>query len=360
MSDTNLLPPPPLESKRSPTGYWVLLLVFMLVLGAIAVGVANVRHQLKSEIKELEHKITDLNRDQGQRYDDVVEDLDKARMRLENNLNSHQSRLGDIDQRLEEHQKRLQSVTSRSLDERLLTEALLLLKQSNQRLLLEKDITSATTLLAEVEKMLSSATGFAANTEFLALRQAINRDLTALRLLAPIDKEGLYLQLNSLIELAPQLTQKPKFEEKENTDEPVVTSSWRDWVNEAWLRAKHGLRNYVRLETRSEKIKPLLNEEASQLVELSLRLLLEQAQVALLQGRQTIYLTTLNKADDLLNQYYWESASLSQYRATLQQLRTANLTQELPSLSESIGLLQGLIERQTTTAAANTAEAPAL
>ena len=53
-----------LEPKRSSTGYWVLLLVFILVLGAIAVGVANVRHQLKSEIKELEHKLTDLGRDQ--------------------------------------------------------------------------------------------------------------------------------------------------------------------------------------------------------------------------------------------------------------------------------------------------------
>jgi uroporphyrin-III C-methyltransferase len=357
MSDTSLKLPSPAAPARPLTGYWVMLLVCMLVFGAIAVGVANVRHQLKSEIKELEHKLTDLGRDQGQRYDDVTEDLEKARLRLENNLNSHQSRLSDIDQRLEEHQKRLQSLTSHSLDERVLTEALLLLKQSNQRLLLEKDVTGATTLLAEVEKMLASITGLSANTEFLTLRQAINRDLTALKLLTPIDKEGLFLQLNSLIDLAPQLSQKPKFEIKDDALEPVVTTSWRDWVSEAWLRAKHGLSNYVRLESRSEKIKPLLSDESTQIIELTLRLVLEQAQVALLQGRQAVYTTSLSKAESLLQQYYWESASLSQYRATLQQLRGANLSQELPSLSESIGLLQGLTE---PAAAPAPAEAPTL
>ncbi len=351
MNDTSEKPPIPPESKRSPTGYWVILLVFMLVLGAIGVGVANVRHQLKSEIKELEHKLADLGRDQNQRYDDVVEDLEKARFRIENNLNGHQSRLSDIDQRLEEHQKRLQSLTSHSLDERLLTEALLLLKQSNQRLLLEKDVPGATILLTEVEKMLSSATGLNANSEFLALRQSINKDLTALKLLTPIDKEGLFLQLNSLIELAPQLPQKPKFENKENSAEPVVTTSWRDWVGEAWLRFKHGLSNYVRLENRSDKIKPLLTEESSQLVELTLRLMLEEAQVALLQGRPSLYSSSLNKAEALLGQYYWESASLSQYLATLQQLRAANLSQELPSLSESLTLLQRLTEPSATGAA---------
>lgn len=351
MNDSSEKPPITPEPKRSSTGYWVLLLVFILVLGAIAVGVANVRHQLKSEIKELEHKLTDLGRDQNQRYDDVMEDLEKARYRIENNLNSHQGRLSDIDQRLEEHQKRLQSLTSQSLDERLLTEALLLLKQSNQRLLLEKDVPGATTLLTEVEKMLSSATGLTANSEFLALRQAINRDLTALKLLTPVDKEGLYLQLNSLIELAPQLPHKPKFEERANNTEPVVTSSWRDWVSEAWLRFKHGLSNYVRLENRSEKIKPLLTEESSQIIELTLRLVLEEAQVALLQGRASVYTGSLNKAEALLNEYYWESASLSQYLATLQQLRGANLNQELPSLSESVNLLQRLAEQNNAPAA---------
>lgn len=53
MNDSSEKPPITPEPKRSSTGYWVLLLVFILVLGAIAVGVANVRHQLKSEIKEL-------------------------------------------------------------------------------------------------------------------------------------------------------------------------------------------------------------------------------------------------------------------------------------------------------------------
>ena len=38
--------------------------------------------------------------------------------------------------------------------------------------------------------------------------------------------------------------------------------------------------------------------------------------MALLQGRPNLYTTSLNKAEALLNQYYWESASLSQYLAT--------------------------------------------
>ena len=52
-----------------------------------------------------------------------MEDLEKARFRIENNLNSHQGRLSDIDQRLEEHQNACNPSPAQSLDERLLTEA---------------------------------------------------------------------------------------------------------------------------------------------------------------------------------------------------------------------------------------------
>jgi uroporphyrin-III C-methyltransferase len=337
----------PAVAKRSYLGYWVLLLTFLVMLAATGVAVRNMKHQLKNEIKDLQAALEQNDKTQQERHDFLVEELANAKMRIDNNLNGHQSRLSEIDQRLQEHHKRLQSLTSRSLDDRLWAEALLLLKQANQRLLLERDIAGAVLLLTEAEKLLGASSLASSNADLLGLRQTLNRDLTALKLLKPVDKEGIYLQLNSLVELIPQLPNQPQFEAPANLpEEPLQTASWRDWVSESWRRFKQGMGNYIRLEDRSDLAKPIITQETAKLLQLNLRLELEQAQAALLQSHQLAYQRSLKSADTLLAEYFWEGDSQRQYRQTLAQLLEHDLEQALPSLSEGIQLLQAFSDRQ--------------
>lgn len=337
----------PAAAKRSYLGYWVLLFTFLVMLAATGVAVRNMKHQLKNEIKDLQAALEQNDKTQQERHDFLVEELASAKMRIDNNLNGHQSRLSEIDQRLQEHHKRLQSLTSRSLDDRLWAEALLLLKQANQRLLLERDIAGAVLLLTEAEKLLGASSLASSNADLLGLRQTLNRDLTALKLLKPVDKEGIYLQLNSLVELIPQLPNQPQFEAPANLpEEPLQTASWRDWVSESWRRFKQGMGNYIRLEDRSDLAKPIITQETAKLLQLNLRLELEQAQAALLQSHQLAYQRSLKSADKLLAEYFWEGDSQRQYRQTLAQLLEHDLEQALPSLSEGIQLLQAFSDRQ--------------
>ena len=168
----------PAAAKRSYLGYWVLLFTFLVMLAATGVAVRNMKHQLKNEIKDLQAALEQNDKTQQERHDFLVEELASAKMRIDNNLNGHQSRLSEIDQRLQEHHKRLQSLTSRSLDDRLWAAALLLLKQANQRLLLERDIAGAVLLLTEAEKLLGASSLASSNADLLGLRQTLNRDLT--------------------------------------------------------------------------------------------------------------------------------------------------------------------------------------
>lgn len=350
MTETSLpAPTTAAAAKGSRLGYWVLLFTFLVMLAATGLAVRNMRHQLKGEILKLQTKLEQSGDNQDDQLESLQETLNNTKLRVENNLNDHQSRLSELEQRIQDHQSRLQSLTNRTLDDRLLAETLLLLKQANLRLLLERDAPGALLLIAEAEHLLNKTT--LVDPELLAVRQAINRDLTALKLVKPLDKEGLYLQLTSLLELIPQLPQQPEFTPARATPEeemsaPDEHSSWTDWLGHSLHRLRIGIKNYVRLDDRSNPDKPILTPEAARLIELDLRLQLEQAQTALLQQRSVIFKQSLKTADQLLAEYYWESPVLSEYRRNLQRLSDEDVTPTLPSLAESLTQLQAYLDHK--------------
>lgn len=343
--------------KRSFWGYWALLFTFLVMLAATGLAVRNIKHQLKSEIKGLEARVVRAEQAADERVQSLDEDVSSAKSRIDNNLNGHQSRLTDIEARLQDHHTRLQSLTNRTLDDRLLAETLLLLRQANQRLMLERDISGAQLLLTEAEQLLNNSFAASVDPQFLILRQTLNRDLTALRLLKPVDKQGIFLQLGSLIELIPQLSTQPTFDQMAPAAptehiELDKNSSWRDWVSKSFGEFKAGLKNYIRLDERTDLDKPILSQETAKLVQLNLRLLLEQAQIGVLEQQPEIYQRSLNSADTLLAEYFWGADNLTQYRQSLQQLAQLDVAPPLPSVAETLKLLQSYIERkhESTTA----------
>ena len=144
--------------KRSLAGYWLMLFIFFMMLSAAGWEVRNMRHQLKNDILKLDDKLKQTMRNQDEQVDSLNETLGNAKQRIDNNLNDHQSRLSEIEQRIQEHQNRLQNLTNRTLDDRLLAETLLVVKQANTRLVLEHDIAGAQLLLSEAEQLLGHIT----------------------------------------------------------------------------------------------------------------------------------------------------------------------------------------------------------
>lgn len=335
-----VLPPP--AAPRPSYGLWIFSLIFLVLLFAMGWEMRNMRQHQKTELIKLDAKFNLSQQSQLQEFETLSENFSTSKQRISNNLNEHQARLNDFSDRQQALQLRLQSLSPRSLDNRRVLEAYLLIKQANLRLVLAQDIPSALILLQEADELLRN-TG-TQDAPLLQARQTLNQHLTALKLIPDVDKNGLYLKLNTLQTLIPSLPLQPSPPtaptEPPSSTAPDKHSRWTQWFTYGWQQFQQHLKHYIRVEDHSDSLKPLLNQETAQLIQLTLRLHLEQAQSALLSQNSQAFQLSLTDAQQLLDTYFWPSPALGEYKQSLAELQTTPLSPALPSLSDCLQQLQ--------------------
>ena len=253
-------------------------------------------------------------------------------------------------QQLEGQQKRLASLSTTSREDWLLAEAEYLLNIANQRVLMERTAENALALLRSADERLQQAGEGSGDAEVFAIRKALSRDLAALEQIEPLDKEGLYLRLYALAE---QVDELPRLQVEEfGADAPAAVPPEDDaepgWATRMW----HGLRDlagsldrYLRIDDVEAPAKPLVDSYATRLAALNVRLLLEQAQLALLQEESTVYRHSLEKALELLQNYYIASEQNERLQAAVKELAELDVAPQLPDISESLTLLRDYLRQ---------------
>lgn len=253
----------------------------------------------------------------------------EERRRLIADLQLGQQQLGE----------RVDRVLGASRQEWRLAEAEHLLRLASLRLSALQDVASARFLVAAADQILHDHDDPAA----FAAREQLVGVLEALRRLPLIDRTGLFLQLTALGEQAAQLnTRRPEFHPPQDSSLPAATqvaegdgaSAWADW----WRR----LSGFVRLEFRaSDEVKPLLAGETLEQLRLALRLALEQAQWAVLNGQPQVYHSALEQARALLQRYFGlDTAENQALHDRLGQLASQPVDQELPDLTPALNALE--------------------
>ena len=106
------------------------------------------------------------------------------------------------------------------------------------------------------------------------------------------------------------------------------------------------LKSLVSLKRSDTPFEAPLNIQQYQLLEHSLRLMLEQAQWALLKADQTLYVASLSNAID------WIDSKLRHHKAvklsdSIKQLKTQNIQMTLPDVSQSLRLLRQILSDRT-------------
>jgi len=92
-------------------------------------------------------------------------------------------------------------------------------------------------------------------------------------------------------------------------------------------------------------LEPLLAPEQSYYLKQNLRLMLEQASVALLDRKQAAFRHSLGKASRWIEQYFSDTETHTQVlQQTIQQLGREQITHSLPDISVSLQLLKAKIE----------------
>ena len=334
------------RSGGGKAGVVALVLVLILIAGVAFVGwkgwqlqqAMSARiDQLKqnspsvAEVQELssqlESGLAERRETMGQAVDGIKSDFDAYK--------------SDVNQTLDRVLAELSK--EQNADERdwLHAEAAYLLRLANQRLQLERDVEGAAALLRTADARLEEAD----NPALVPVRRAIAEELAALQTVPKVDRTGLYLALNAQQEQIAGLPLAQDIEQftADTTIEEAPTGAWQEQL----ARVGEELKELVTVRHHDQALEALITPEQESYLRQSLRLVLEQSQLALLKEETGLYEASLDKAITLLEGYYdVDDESVQSVIARLGELKGKSIRPELPDISASQQALARFIEQR--------------
>lgn len=353
-SDTTLQSPTSSASapiKKHTASFALLWLFVVLIVAAICYGALFVLQQSKSQ-----QQIINSLRSQVEQQAQASETRQQL---LEDNLNQEfveqqaaiQINLNDLAEQVDSNNARLLSLSSVNRDEWKLQEAQYLLRLADQRILLEKDSQNALALAISADDVLRDMD----QADLVGVRKLLAEEIAVLKLAGIIDREGIYLRLSAL---SNQIDAIPFIEPLGSQDEVLeeeaipVDETFKQKLTRSFYNVLHKLGSYVRVRDHGKTINAVLPPSEQKYLQQNLRLMLEQAQVALLRNEESIYQESLVKAQNWINQYYSLNEKATAVLEELQALQQEEISPDLTNFSNSSSALTEYIVKREKMAAA--------
>ncbi|MEX1057735.1 MAG: uroporphyrinogen-III C-methyltransferase, partial [Natronospirillum sp.] len=327
---------PPPERRRASSGgrgtflAIILLLIFLAALGATAwwahgqwlsfqqdwqvteTSWQEEREQLRGSIGQVETRLSQRENDMA----DLGSEVDQTRNDLINLATqvNEQAALQDSDiQRLEIEY---------------------LLRTARHLSLLTGDLRQAENLLRQADRMLAEFEDLA----YLPVREALAQDIQRLREIPMPDVNGLYFELQALAERSLDWQWWPETADlTQQTGEPQAVSD--TWYSQVWAEIKDLITVRYRDDANQERLTP----SEFNYLQGQFRLLMNQAQVALMQGNQTLYRASLEQAMNWLSTGISQVPQADQVLAQLETLQAQTVAVETPEIDRGLTRLQQMI-----------------
>lgn len=328
------------EEKSSGSGVSAAVAAFVMsfiALGAAAYSV-YVSYLQQQASGSLDARLPTLE----QPIRRAEQDLAELKQTIDSLQTTQSKQAGLFQQQLNEIVYEVQSIGGTSGRDWLLAEVEYLLKLANQRVLIEKDVDTAIDLLVTADGILEESEGIAA----FRIREAIANDLAKLQAVGGIDMDGLFLKLGALVNQVDQLQQKRMsyqppdeiIEETTAADELHEGGvAWIDSVKRFFARLYARLSGLVDFRRDARPVTPILPPGEEYYLRQNLILRLEQAQMALIKGTQTVFEYSLSESLEWVELYFEPTDPVTQsMSATLQELLQVRVERELPDISASL------------------------
>jgi len=269
--------------------------------------------------------------------DELFGEERSARQDLEAEL---RDQMADLQLQLNSHADRLRQLSTTSRDDWLLAEAEYLLRLASQRLLTERQTANASALMESADVILRDMS----DPALYPVRKALAEDITRVRMTEPVDREGIFLRIGALVDAVDTLDSLlPEPGAPVPVDVNPEPASWYGRLLANVRQAAANMVGLVRVERRDVPLQPLLTLEQEQVLRYNLKVVLEQARLALLREEQTIYADSLGRASDWIGEHFEDSARTAAFVTELEQLATLDVSQDLPSVTPSLQALQAYI-----------------
>ena len=288
--------------------------------------------ELQSQLARQQAKLSDTSSSTFVLKHEVVE------------LDQREKRLLD---RVDSLSRKVRELEGSSRDQWQLAEVEYLLRLANQRLLMGDNVGASESLLVSADSILRELDDYS----LFPVREALAEDLAELKAGSRFDKETTYLRLTTLSNLIPKLIlldeqrlSSPMLPAKAPTT-TISESSAETWQEKAKVALMEVWLEFIGLfrvnTNREEPVEMLLSHEQELAVRQNLRLMLEQAKLAILTREQRIYQDSLEQAEQWLTRYFVRGGDASQAMINeLGELKTMVVAPDLPSIHRSLDALK--------------------
>lgn len=237
---------------------------------------------------------------------------------------------------------------SNSRKDWLLAEVEYLLRLANQRVLMENSPTGALALMKSADKILQQTD----DVSIFAVRKSLASDIASLEAVPTIDQQGSYLKLAAMSEQIDNLRMVPLTDKNklpsliDDVTADSISESLQQDIKESWANAVAKVEKLVVVQHRDEKIEPLLSPTQHYYLRQNLRLMMEQAQLALLQKQQSVFDESLAKAHKWIGDYFQaDDATTLALLKGLKSLEGLKIDPAMPDISNSLTTLKRYLQQ---------------
>ncbi|EHS4949866.1 heme biosynthesis operon protein HemX [Vibrio cholerae] len=317
-------PPPQPNSQGKKLASVALLLV--LALGA---GFAYVHQQQKSEFN---NQLLAVRAE-------LKQTRDALNAQLEQTVSKATSQATEITHRaetvLEQQQKSIESlqlavadIKGRRPNDWLLAEADYLVKLAGRKLFLEHDVETATQLMESADQRIAALN----DPSLTALRKAMANDITTLKNIPLIDRDGLVLRL---ISLQQQIDSLPLANAILPADQPQTSQAVSENIDDWQTNLKNSLKafadNFITFRSRDGNVIPLLSPTQHFYLRENLQAKLETAIKGVYTEQQTLYRIALDTAAQWSTSFFNpDDKAVQSFNAALAQLAQQQVQVEYP------------------------------
>ena len=301
-------------------------LYYTLVFLDPVAGVNGRMGELAAEQKQLRAELRRLNGEQQTALEHLRNEQEKGRQQAE--------------ELLAQKFQNLASPEPVSVQAWKTAEVEYLLRVANQRVLMERDVKGALGLLKSADGLLSELDDYAMHDvraalaeEILRLEQFVSADVSGIFLRLEAVKRQLGRQVGAFALSVPEFALGEPASAADTAGGPGEASGFFNVLATE-------LGKLVRIRRIDTGFKPPLAPTEATYLELNLRLMLEQAQLAALKYDQAVYGSSLDSALEWIHAYLdTQDSRVQEAMGTLQTLRTLDLASAPPDISASLNEL---------------------
>lgn len=252
---------------------------------------------------------------------------------------------------LEQQQKSIQSLQVAMADMKgrrpndwLLAEADYLVKLAGRKLFLEHDVESATLLMETADQRIAALN----DPSLTPLRKSMANDITKLKSVPLIDRDGLVLRLSSIQKQVDALPlANAILPEAEQVTEQAVSEDINDWQSNLMTSLKDFSENFITFRTRDGNVIPLLSPEQHFYLKENIKAKLETAIKSVYSEQQEIYTTALETAQKWSQSFFNQNNnSVKSFQTSLEQLSKQTVAVEYPVKLETQKELSDVITQR--------------